>query len=102
MTRKRFVKLLMADGYSRNKANSIARETSAEGVSYSIKYVCLWVVNACPDVTGMTNAAIEKMVDVIVDVIPCVVQAIMNLIPAVVEVAESAKALARDWEVNHE
>ena len=38
MTRKRFVKLLMADGYSRNKANAIARKTIADGNTYGSQF----------------------------------------------------------------
>lgn len=98
MTRKRFVKLLMAEGYSRNKANSIARETSTEGWSYSLKYYFLDFVNKCPDFTEMTNTAIKKMVDVIVDVIPSVVEAIMTLMPAAVEAVQTMKALEKEME----
>lgn len=38
MTRKRFTKLLMAQGYSRNKANRIAEEISANGKTYAEVY----------------------------------------------------------------
>lgn len=35
MTRKRFVKLLMAEGYSRNSANKIAQDVLADGMTYA-------------------------------------------------------------------
>ena len=38
MTRKRYVKLLMAQGYSRNEANRSARYAVAEGGSYQEEY----------------------------------------------------------------
>ena len=38
MTRKRFVKLLMAEGYSRNSANDIADEVLADGFTYAEAY----------------------------------------------------------------
>lgn len=38
MTRKKFVKLLMAEGYSRNSANLLARQVVAKGVSYQKGY----------------------------------------------------------------
>ena len=38
MTRKRFVKLLMADGYSRNHANSVAASAQRCGMKYSNAY----------------------------------------------------------------
>ena len=38
MTRKRFVKLLMAEGYSRNSANTLADDVIADGYSYAEGY----------------------------------------------------------------
>lgn len=38
MTRKRYIKLEMADGLSRNEANQNAREIVAEGLSYEKEY----------------------------------------------------------------
>lgn len=38
MTRKRFVKLMMAEGYSRNTANLMAWKAAAQGVSYQKTY----------------------------------------------------------------
>ena len=38
MTRKRFVKLLMSKGVSRNQANGIAKQYSREGLSYESGY----------------------------------------------------------------
>ena len=38
MTRKRFVKLLMSQGYSRNEAQELARDAVASGMSYESAY----------------------------------------------------------------
>lgn len=38
MTRKRFVKLLMSRGYSRNEANSKAQAAVSAGVTYDAAY----------------------------------------------------------------
>ena len=38
MTRKRFVKLLMAQGYGRNLANEFAKAANARGKSYKDEY----------------------------------------------------------------
>lgn len=38
MTRKRLVKLLMSEGYSRNEANSLAAETRETGIPYECMY----------------------------------------------------------------
>lgn len=99
MTRKRFVKLLMAEGYSRNDANSIARDTSAEGWTYSLKYCCLGVVNSFPEITVMPTRTIVKMVDLIVETLPSMIQAIIDLAQASVEAVQSIKALEKELEV---
>ena len=38
MTRKRFVKLMMAEGYSRNSANALAWQVAKKGISYQKGY----------------------------------------------------------------
>lgn len=42
MTRKRFVKLLMAEGFSRNYANFIARLWASENYSYEEIAARIW------------------------------------------------------------
>lgn len=44
MTRKRFVKLAMANGYSRNSANRIAEQVNSAGKSYADAYKALAAV----------------------------------------------------------
>lgn len=51
MTRKRFVKLLMADGYSRNGANNIARGVAEKGETFARAYAA--------------EQALKKLVDAI-------------------------------------
>ncbi len=41
MTRKRFVKLMMAEGHSRNSANVLARQVGKKGISYQRGYLAL-------------------------------------------------------------
>ena len=48
MTRKRFIKLLMAKGYSRNEANQIAR-TGKKGQPYAERYILICCVSNIPD-----------------------------------------------------
>ena len=38
MTRKRYVKLLMSQGYSRNVANACARKVAKKGITYQQDY----------------------------------------------------------------
>lgn len=53
MTRKRFIKLLMARGYERNEANDIAWEVVADGDRYARKYaeitMAVYMLNELPD-----------------------------------------------------
>ena len=58
MTRKRFVKLLMARKISRNEANELA-DCAAEGrVSYEKAYMAY---TSLPDVLNVIRAAYEKL-----------------------------------------
>lgn len=41
MTRKRFIRLVMAEGIQRNKANEIAWTTQKSGVPYADAYFCM-------------------------------------------------------------
>ncbi len=54
MTRKRFVKLLMAEGYSRNGANKVAGATIRGGYSYAEGYAI--VTKMLPDVCRVARA----------------------------------------------
>ena len=52
MTRKRYIKLLMAQGYSRNEAHEFAREVAKRGGSYHDDYY---------GPTPETSAALEAL-----------------------------------------
>lgn len=88
MTRKRFVKLLMADGYSRNKANRIARETVAYGDTYRLRLLLLRVGNEFPNVAlPELKAAFDKVVDMMAKILPTVINTIAELVPVAIEQA---------------
>lgn len=59
MTRKRFVKLLMAHGYSRNSANRIADATLKDGYSYAEGYD--QVTRILPLVKAMTPVVVDAV-----------------------------------------
>ena len=59
MTRKRFVKLLMAEGYSRNGANAIAEDVLKDGYSYAEGYS--HVVRILPLVQAMLPAVSDAV-----------------------------------------
>lgn len=86
MTRKRYVKLLMADGYSRNEANSIAKQTVADGDTYWSRYWYLQFGNHFPDVAfPELKAAIDEVTEMLMEIIPTVCNAIVELFPLAVK-----------------
>lgn len=58
MTRKKFVKLLMAKGYSRNDANSVAASVQERRLTYDAAYGIYCVF---PDAAAMMQEAFEKL-----------------------------------------
>lgn len=51
MTRKRYIKLMMSKGYSRNDANNAARKIQAKGGSYADNAILICISAAeCEDV----------------------------------------------------
>ena len=95
MTRKRFVKLLMADGCSRNEANDWARDV-AEGYSYVELYRLYRAIPCINDAIGSLSHSIERMVQCICDCVPILVQAITEVMPTVISLVEKAKALEEE------
>lgn len=105
MTRKRFVKLLMADGYSRNKANSIAKQTAADGDTYGSRYWYLQFGNQFPDVAfPELKAAIGEVTEMLMEIIPTVFNAIVELFPLAIQQASQRIATKqKEMEaINHE
>lgn len=62
MTRKRFVKLLMAQGMQRNEAQAKARIVQEIGCSYNEAFVALMM----PNITVTFTAAVEILKDAII------------------------------------
>lgn len=58
MTRKRFVKLMMSKGYSRNEATETAKLVQGDG-SYAETYAAICVIKSIPDI----QQTIERFVD---------------------------------------
>ena len=80
MTRKRFVKLLMAEGYSRNDANDIADEVLEDGYSYAEGY----------DHIARMLPLVQAMLPAVSDVVHQAVETIGRLAGAVCEAASAA------------
>lgn len=60
MTRKRFVKLLMAKGYDRNGSNDMAIRAQAYGYSYEKAYS---LATAIPDLVDRLGPAIANLAE---------------------------------------
>ena len=72
MTRKRFVKLLMSKGVSRNQANGIAQQYISEGLSYESGYRIWKIAHSLKDpmtqigeVVNRATAAIQSLASAI-------------------------------------
>lgn len=76
MTRKQFIKLLMAEGYSRNSANEIADEVLEDGFTYAEGYG--HITRMLPLVKSM----IPKMSDAITKMATAVGKAVSEAIEA--------------------
>lgn len=80
MTRKRFVKLLMDEGYSRNSANEVAVEVLDDGFTYAEGY------GHITRILPLVQAMIPKMSDAIVKA----TEAITRMATAVGKAASAA------------
>lgn len=97
MTRKRFVKLLMAQGYSRNDANSIAKQTVADGDTYGSRYWYLQFGNQFPDVAfPELKAAVDKVKEMLMEIIPTVINTIAELFPVAIDLAHKRIAAMQE------
>ena len=85
MTRKRFVKLLMARGYDRNTANLMAQKAKSDGVTYADKYFIVRVLDGDGEVADALAAFTQRIVDAVNAWIPCITGAINAAIPRIVE-----------------
>lgn len=67
MTRKRFIKLCMSKGYSRNSAEALAADALADGMSYEqAMETVLWVANTDWAEVG---AAISRTIEAIAEAV---------------------------------
>ena len=80
MTRKRFVKLLMAEGYSRNSANKIADDLRMDGYSYAEGYD--HIVRLVP--------LVQAMIPVVADAARAAAEAIGKIARAACDAATAA------------
>lgn len=79
MTRKRFIKLCMSKGYSRNRAEKLAADVIADGMSYDQGYAC---------VLRMANIDWVKLGEAVSKTIDAVAEATRKLATAAGQVIE--------------
>jgi hypothetical protein len=90
MTRKRFVKLLMSEGYSRNEANEMAKD-AREGYSYEVSYLIHSALREKPDLIREMGSKLysfaANLAQTIIEVFSPLIQAIVAAMPDAVEAA---------------
>lgn len=94
MTRKRFIKLLMACGVSRNDANKEARAAVSRGIPYDSRcsYILCEKCGLLPagwlesvgDAIERLSQIINDMIHTIVEAIPTIIEAITATLPQVI------------------
>lgn len=85
MTRKRYVKLLMGHGYSRNEANRCAQEIADDGGNYQEEYddqVEAWRILEGLNVDKMREA-MQRLTQAVVETFPKFVEALTRTVEAI-------------------
>lgn len=109
MTRKRFVKLLMSEGLSRNEANDLAKD-ALDGYSYEYLHLLHQVTRENPDFLSEFCVSVQKTITHVLEVLPSVIESMVAALPAVIEKAlieveaeiRKLKAMQEATEVNNE
>ena len=86
MTRKRFVKLLMSRGYSRNEANQAALTAISDGHTYDGVYFAVRVNDGDPEVLEAVKAVCDRIAEAVADfqnAINAITQKIVETIPTI-------------------
>ena len=92
MTRKRFVKLLMARGYSRDEANERAWEVVERGCSYELTYYEIVVGFSLLDSIPDFGAYISRCIEEFSAALPNMVRAISQMADATARLVGSHDA----------
>lgn len=97
MTRKRFIKLLMAEGYSRNEANTIATDARNCGLDYKTTYKAESAI--CAAKLNLKNINISALCDAIGKIVDSAWKVSLAISKAMVAFA---KTYQEEMEANHE
>lgn len=97
MTRKRFVKMLMAEGYSRNEANIVATAARNSGIDYKLAY------KAERDLSAAKLSLKNVDISAICYAIGKIAEAAIKVASAMAKaVAAFAETYTKEMEANHE
>ena len=93
MTRKRFVKLVMGRGYSRDEANSKARAAVSAGVTYEQAYFAV----RCEDGDSEALEAVQAVCERIAAAVQSITEAAMAAAQAITAALPSMKEVASKY-----
>ena len=93
MTRKRFVKLLMSRGYTRNEANSKAQAAVSAGVTYDSGYFAVQIEAGDSDALEAVQAAFDRFTEVVRSFSEAIMRASKAIVEAMPKVVEMAKQM---------
>lgn len=84
MTRKRFVKLMMSYGYSRNESENIAREVPGKG-SYDEEILPYMVQNVLPSTAGLMLETIVEWSKILAETVSTFVETLPEIAQKIAE-----------------
>ena len=93
MTRKRFVKLLMSRGYSRNEANQAALTAISDGHTYEGVYFAVRVNDGDTDAVEAVREACERIAEAAELVSRAIMEAEKKAVEGLPSVEEAAKRI---------
>lgn len=96
MTRKRFVKLLMAQGYSRNEANAAAR-SARKGQPYAELYFEAWLRDLQPTTWDDLT---ESLFSAGASAAKAATEAMQRVCEALLRISQAANEVARQFQEN--
>lgn len=85
MKRKRFAKLLMAEGYSRNEANEIADEAIRDGMSYESAWRASKALRHL-----LSQDVLCRLEEELAEIIPTIIQRVVETVPVVIDAMKAA------------
>lgn len=96
MTRKRFVKLLMSRGYSRNEANQAALTAISDGHTYEGVYFAVRVNDGDPEAVEAVREACERIAQAAALVSRAIMEAVKKAVDGHPSLSEMKKRITAE------